>query len=74
MVVGTFAFSNRDFLDPREIAKALFISRDDLAWTAGLEPTSLRRQAQVRDTETQRRLRELVAVLGREPIKPVWWS
>jgi hypothetical protein len=57
------AYLDREALDPRKIAKALLTSRDDVANTAGLHPNSLRNPGQVRNVETQQRLRDLMKVL-----------
>ena len=63
--MNVFALTVDGFLAPDKIAKILFTDRADLAWTAGLPSVSLRRQALIRKTDTQQRLRELVEVLSK---------
>jgi hypothetical protein len=57
------AYLDQDVFDPRKIAKALLTSRDDVAHTAGLRPSSIRNPGQVRNVETQQRLCDLMKVL-----------
>lgn len=63
MQLAQFAESGQ--FEPRNVARALRTSTEEIAQTVGLGKDALQRRARIRSDKTQRRLRELVEVLAK---------
>ena len=63
--VEKFAFPDEQWLDVREIARVLLTTNTDIAKTAGVSASTLRRRNGSGSFVAQRRLRELINVLDK---------
>ena len=63
--MGLTRYATYGFLTPRKIAQRLRTTNEDLARSAGLSKGAVQPKDRIASGETQRRLRELVAVIDR---------
>lgn len=63
--VEKFAFADQQWLDAGEIATVLLTTKADIAQTAGVPLSALRRRGGPGSAEAQTRLREMIAVLDK---------
>src|ERR1700687_6249710 len=62
--MGLVRYADDGFFAPRKIAEAFRTTSEEVARTAGLGKDAVQRKERVRSDRTQRRLREMVAIIN----------